>query len=182
MKQMPHEELAYARDYWRAAGSLVGGAELTIEMHNRGGEEWPDRTLGGELNGALARAVVRIYRKHAGRGPTSAQAFFRDRFVVVVLQNVMTQLERSLARVGSDRALQALRRELHESMRPELVAAVEGLTDCTVTALMGDTSVEADIATEVLILDRPVDPQRAARARASRRFERDSDADRLRSH
>jgi uncharacterized protein YbcI len=163
-----------------AGRPLAGGVELTIEMHNRCTEDRPEHTLGGELNGALARAVVRIYRKHAGRGPTSAQAFFRDRFVVVVLQNVMTQLERSLARAGSDRAPEALRRELHESMRPELVAAVEALTDCTVTALMGSTSVEADVSTEVFVLDRPVDPQRATLARTHYAPERDSQADRLR--
>jgi hypothetical protein len=65
-------------------------------------------------------------------------------------------------------------------MRPELVAAVEALTDRTVTALMGSTSVEADISTEVFVLDRPVDPQRATLARTHYAPERDGQADRLR--
>jgi hypothetical protein len=45
---------------------------------------------------------------------------------------------------------------------------------------MGSTSVEADVSTEVFVLDRPVDPQRAALARTHYVPERDSQADRLR--
>lgn len=140
---------------------------MTTEAEPRGDLDPPERNLGGELNGAIARAVVRIYRQHAGRGPTTAQAFFRDKVVVVVLQSVMTQLERSIARGGRGDAVLALRRELHAAMRPELVATVEELTRRTVVSLSADMQVEPDVATEVFILDRPVDVEHATAARGA---------------
>src|SRR5947208_780782 len=50
-----------------------------------------------ELNAAIARAVVGIYRDCVGRGPTRAEAFFRHNVVVVLLQGVMTTAERAVA-------------------------------------------------------------------------------------
>ena len=57
-------------------------------------------TAGGVLNAEIARAVVRTYREFRGRGPTKARALYRDNIVVVVLQDVMTASERSLATHG----------------------------------------------------------------------------------
>src|SRR4051812_2870818 len=100
-----------------------------------GGES--EHGLGGELNASIARAVVRIYRGTCGRGPTKARATYRGNVVVVVLEQFMTQSERSL--VASDRCNEALalRRELHGAMRDELALAVGQLTRCRVRAVMG---------------------------------------------
>jgi len=55
---------------------------------------------GGELNAALAQAVVRLHHDYMGRGPSAASAFFRENVVVVVVERVMTAAERSLAESG----------------------------------------------------------------------------------
>jgi uncharacterized protein YbcI len=121
----------------------------------------PDRVAGGELNAAVARAVVQIHRTYVGRGPTKAQAFYRHDVVVVVLEDVLTTAERSL--IADSRADVALagRRALEAAMRDDLVAAVGGLTGARVRALMHDTQVEPDVSSVVFLLDRPVDPARA---------------------
>jgi uncharacterized protein YbcI len=111
---------------------------------------------GGELNAAISRAVVRIYREVCGRGPTKARAMYRGDVVVVVLEQVLTQAERSLVASGRcDEAL-ALRRELHGAMHDELALAVGELTRCTVCAVMGDAQFDPDIAVEVFLLDQAV--------------------------
>jgi uncharacterized protein YbcI len=114
--------------------------------------------LGGELNASIARAVVQIYRGTCGRGPTKARATYRGNVVVVVLEQFMTQAERSL--VASDRCNEALalRRELHCAMRDELALAVGQLTRCRVRAVMGDAQFDPDIAAEVFVLDQTVNP------------------------
>ena len=114
--------------------------------------------LGGELNVAIARSVVRINRDYAGRGPTKAQAFFRHNVVVVLLQEVMTRLERTLVARGHPDAVRQERRQLQEAMCADLIGAVERLTGCTVTAHMTDTASEENMAVHVFVLDRPVDP------------------------
>jgi uncharacterized protein YbcI len=121
-------------------------------------EHVAEHGLGGELNASIARAVVRIYRGVCGRGSPKARATYRGNVVVVVLEQVLTQAERSLvARGRCDEAL-AVRRELHDAMRDELALAVGELTRCRVRALLGDAHLDPDVAVEVFVLDREVDP------------------------
>ena len=116
-----------------------------------------DHGAGGELNASIARAVVRIYREVCGRGPTKARATYRGDVVVVVLEQVLTHPEQSLAARGRcDEAL-ALRRDLHGAMRDELARAVGELTHCRVRASLGDAQLFPDIAVEVVVLDQAVD-------------------------
>jgi uncharacterized protein YbcI len=116
------------------------------------------RPAGGELNAAITRAIVAIHRRHLGRGPTKAQAFFRHNVVVVVLSDVMTTPERNLVGAGRAELVRDVRHRLQATMRDDVVAAVEELTGCVVTALMSDVDIASDTAAEVLVLDRPVHP------------------------
>jgi uncharacterized protein YbcI len=125
-----------------------------------------DRGVGGELNASIARAVVGIYRGICGRGPTKARATYRGNVVVVVLEQVLTQAERSLAASGRGVEALALRRGLHAVMRDELALAVSERTRCTVRAVLGDAEFATDLAVEVFVLDREVNLTPTA-ARAS---------------
>ncbi len=112
---------------------------------------------GGELNAWIARAVVRLHRSYVGRGPTKARAFFRDNIVIVVLEDVMTRSERSLVASGCDDTVIRVQEALLETMRADLIAAIETLTDRRVTAFMSATHLEPDMAAEIFVLDRPVE-------------------------
>jgi uncharacterized protein YbcI len=113
---------------------------------------------GGELNAAIARRVVGIYLKYAGRGPTKARALFRDNVLVVILEGVMTTAERSLAAAGREHALGVFHEGLRAAMEAELIAAVEELTGSGVSALLADAHTDPDIGVELFILDRPIEP------------------------
>jgi uncharacterized protein YbcI len=112
------------------------------------------------LNAALARSVVRVQSRVIGRGPTKAQAFFRHNFVVVVMEDAMTTLERSLAANSNPEAVLALRRQLQQAMRPALVAEVERLTGCHVLAFMSDHHIDPDLSAEVFVLDHSIPDER----------------------
>ena len=121
----------------------------------------PRQTLtAGQLNAAIARSVVGIHSRFAGRGPTKAQAFFRHNFVVVVMEDAMTTLERSLAREGDSAAVLATRRQLQEAMRTALVADVERLTGCRVLAFMSANNIDPDLSAELFVLDRSIADER----------------------
>jgi uncharacterized protein YbcI len=119
-------------------------------------EEYTAGPGGGELNAAIARAVVRRYREHVGRGPSKAQAFYRGNVLVLVLENTMTRAEQSLAASGQVTAVTQVRDAIRQTMRPGLVAIVEELTGCKVLALMSASHLDPDMASEVFVLDRPV--------------------------
>lgn len=109
---------------------------------------------GGRLNSAIANAVVRLHSHYVGRGPTTVQAFYRHDVLVLVMRGSMTKSERTLVAEGRRDAARQMRRELAMAMRPSLIAEVEGLTGCHVLAFMSDNEIDADVGTEVFVLDR----------------------------
>jgi uncharacterized protein YbcI len=119
---------------------------------------------GGRLNREITNAVVRSHRRYVGRGPTRAQTFYNDNVVVVVLQDVLTAGERSLVADGRHEMVDQLRSELQQTMRGELVGAVERLTGCQVEAFMSANHIEPDLALELFVLDRSVLSEPLARA------------------
>jgi uncharacterized protein YbcI len=152
----------------RASGRAIIVRRMTelVDAQRTGTDEGArvhgDAAAGGKLNAAITRAVVGIHREFVGRGPTKAQSFFRGNVVVVVLNEVMTAGERMLV-AGRRRAVAtSMRRELHETMRPDLARAVEELTGAAVEALVVDSDVDADTTVALFVLDRPVNGPRAA--------------------
>jgi uncharacterized protein YbcI len=111
---------------------------------------------GGELNCAIVNAVVSVHSRRLGRGPTGAQAFYRDNVLVVLMQDALTQAERSLAALGKEQTIKRVRDHCDDAMRDEIVAAVEDLTGRHVLAFLSDQSVTPDVSTEVFVLDRPL--------------------------
>jgi uncharacterized protein YbcI len=114
------------------------------------------RPTGGQLNQAIANAVVRGYHRYVGRGPTRAQAFYRHDIIVVVMHDTLTTAERRVAAAGRGDAVLEMRRNLNLTMRAELAEAVEELTGCRVEAVMSANSIEPDLAADLFVLDRPV--------------------------
>jgi uncharacterized protein YbcI len=61
----------------------------------------------------------------------------------------------TLMRAGREAEVQRLRRAFQETLRPELTAAVERLTDGTVVAFMSDNQTDPDVAAEIFLLASP---------------------------
>jgi uncharacterized protein YbcI len=136
----------------------IGGGRHYEQLPTVGDQE---RLIGGALNAAIARSVVRYHAEQRGRGPTKAQAFHRDNVIVVVLQGVMTQAERSLVDGARADAMLHARQAFHEIMHPFLRSTVERMTGCKVRAFMSADHVDPDLAAELFILDRPVPGSRS---------------------
>jgi uncharacterized protein YbcI len=115
-----------------------------------------ERATGSRLNSAIVNAVVHLHSRYAGRGPTRAQAFARHNVVVLLMEDAMTQGERSLAAHGRQAVALDIRRQLETAMRERLVGAVEDLTGCRVVAFMNDNHIDPDVVAELFVLDRPV--------------------------
>jgi uncharacterized protein YbcI len=112
--------------------------------------------MDGELNAALARAIVRFYHEEMGRGPARARAFYRDDVVVVILEDTLTKQEQALKSRGREDAVLDLREVLQRAMREEIVAIVERLTGHTVRAFLSSNHLDPDLLVECFVLDRPL--------------------------
>jgi uncharacterized protein YbcI len=115
----------------------------------------PRDAVDGSLNLAVADAVVRAQRDVAGRGPTRARAFGHDNVIVVLMEDALTEAERSLVAGGRDEAVLSFRSELQETMRRDLAREIEALTGRRVRAVMSSSHIGPDLAVVIFVLDRP---------------------------
>jgi uncharacterized protein YbcI len=113
----------------------------------------PFARRGGELNQAIANAVVRTRTHFTGHGPSRAQAFHRGNVVVVLLHEPLRPAERLLDVNGRRGKVLEMRAEVREAMVGDLVRELESLTGCTVLAALGDSHLYPDVSAEVFILD-----------------------------
>jgi uncharacterized protein YbcI len=106
----------------------------------------------GSLSAAISNAVVGLLHDYTGRGPTHARTTIGPDTIVVTLRNSLTKAERTLAGCGQAVEVLAMRRAFQNTMRDELVAAVERLTGRAVEAFLSDNLYDPDVAVEVFLL------------------------------
>jgi uncharacterized protein YbcI len=105
-----------------------------------------------QLAADISTAVVHVFSEHTGRGPTKARTTIDGETVVVILQDGMTKAERSLVEAGREAEVLHLRRTFQETMRVDLIAAVERLTTSSVAVFMSANHVGPDTAAEIFLL------------------------------
>ena len=108
----------------------------------------------GSLSAAISNAVVGLLHEYTGRGPTHARTTIGPETIVVTLRDCLTKAERTLAERGQQLEVLAMRRAFQDTMRQELVAAVEALTGRTVEAFLSDNLHEPDVAVEIFLMHR----------------------------
>ena len=111
-----------------------------------------EHQVDGPLLAALSNAVVRIVHEYTGRGPTRARASIRDDVVAVLLQETLLKAEHSLIEDGKGDLVVEMRRSFQQTMRKDLIAAVEMITERKVIAFMSDSQLEPDFSIEVFVL------------------------------
>ena len=111
-----------------------------------------DAKTSGALLTALSNAVVRIVREYTGRGPTQARASIRDDVAIVMMQETLLKAEHSLIKDSKGALVVEMRRSFQQTMRQELSAAVERITERKVIAFMSDSHLEPDYSIEVFVL------------------------------
>jgi uncharacterized protein YbcI len=105
------------------------------------------------VNSQLCDAAVRILREYTGRGPTKAKATVDGDSVMIVLGDTLTRGERRLAEGGKEERVLQLRHDYQQTMRHDLVAAVEDAIGRKVIAFMSQNHIDPDLAVETFILE-----------------------------
>ena len=105
------------------------------------------------VSAAISNAVVKITAQYTGRGPTKARTTLSGDLIVVVLQDALTKAERSLLAHGQGDFVMETRRRFQGTMRADLVAAVEMLTQRKVVAFMSANHMDPDMGAEIFVLE-----------------------------
>jgi uncharacterized protein YbcI len=108
---------------------------------------------GGALNAALANELGKLIADFTGRGATRSRAFVHQDLVVCVFEDGATRAERNLVAAGKSDLVRIQRDALQRAMGPQLVAAVERLTDRTVRTFLSGTDEEGGCSIEAFLLE-----------------------------
>ena len=91
--------------------------------------------------------------EYTGRGPTKARTYVNRDVITVLLRDTLTKGERSLVEDGRGQLVLDMRKAYQETMRDDLVAAVEEVTGRKVIAFLSDNHIDPDIAVESFVLE-----------------------------
>ena len=106
----------------------------------------------GSLRQDISNAIVALYKKHFGKGPTRCRTYVEQELVIVVLGEGYTAGERTLLEAGKWFEVREARLIWQDSMEELFVSAIEELTGRSVTAFMSANRQEPDFAVEIFVL------------------------------
>jgi uncharacterized protein YbcI len=102
---------------------------------------------------AISNAVVRIHARHYGRGPTKIRTHMHDDFALVVLEDILTPAERTLARAGRFDHVLNMRQAFQETLETEFKGTVEEITGRRVRAFVSQVSMDPELAIELFLFE-----------------------------
>jgi uncharacterized protein YbcI len=108
------------------------------------------RPLRGTSDGAAAMAICNAItvalKQSCGKGPTKVKAYTMDDHVAVVVQDMLTTLERTLVQNGHEQLVSEARRVLGERVAKECRATIEQATGRRVVGWQTEVDPSADRA------------------------------------
>jgi uncharacterized protein YbcI len=109
--------------------------------------------LGDEL-AEITNGIVRLFSDYYGRGPTRAKTYMlEDRYVVTVLRDTMTTVERTLADNGEGDMVRQVRLTFQEAMADSFKGVVEQALGRRVQAYHSQILVGQDVGFEFFLLE-----------------------------
>jgi uncharacterized protein YbcI len=110
----------------------------------------------GEQLAEITNGIVRLFSEYYGRGPTRAKSYLLDDFyLVTVLRDTMTTVERTLADGGHANQVRSVRLTFQEAMADSFKTVVEAALGRRVAAYHSQLLVDADIGFEMFVLEEP---------------------------
>jgi uncharacterized protein YbcI len=113
----------------------------------------PHARLGDEL-AEITNGIVRLFSEYYGRGPTRAKTYMlENRYVVTVLRDTMTTVERTLAEKGEADLVRRVRLTFQEAMAASFKGVVEKALGRPVEAYHSQILIDPDVGFEFFLLE-----------------------------
>ena len=108
----------------------------------------------GEALADVTNGIVRLFSEYYGRGPTRAKSYLLDdTYVVTVLRDTLTTVERTLADTGHGDQVRAVRLTFQEAMADTFKAVVEEALGRPVASYHSQLLIDADMGFELFVLE-----------------------------
>jgi uncharacterized protein YbcI len=122
---------------------------------------WVDPLQSGEIDtrhgeelAEVTNGIVGLFAEYYGRGPTRAKSYLLDdTYVVTVLRDTMTTVERTLADVGQGDQVRSVRLTFQDAMAGSFKGVVESAFGRRVVSYHSQLLIDADIGFEMFVLE-----------------------------
>jgi uncharacterized protein YbcI len=101
---------------------------------------------------AVSTALVQLYRRFYGRGPTRSHTIAENDILTTVLEDILTTVERTLLERGRKELVVEMRTAFQAAMAADFIAEVERVTGRPVVAFSSGVDVDREVATETFVL------------------------------
>jgi anti-sigma B factor antagonist len=145
----PSRDAALNRRDEQPTDAIAAGASIAVAQPLT-----PDDTLAHDsVLRDISRALVRVYKRQLGRGPTTIRANWAGPDVLVVtLEETLTQTERTMRTLGQHKRLRDIRTVMQQAEIQDLCDPVEAATGRKIRAFLSAIDITADVATETFVL------------------------------
>jgi uncharacterized protein YbcI len=125
------------------------------DLHPQDAADMPEPHHDGEgtLRRDISTAVVGLYKRHYGEGPTRCRTYLHPELVIVVLGGGYSAAEQTLLEAGKWYEVRQARLIWQDSMQAKFVDAIEELTGRKVAAFMSANRQDPDLAVEMFVLE-----------------------------
>ena len=106
----------------------------------------------GERMAGISNAIVGIFRESYGRGPTKAKTYAFDDYVLCVLEDILTTVERTLVENGEEALVREVRLRFQETEAKQFKDAVEELMGRPVVAYHSQITFDPAVGFEMFVL------------------------------
>lgn len=111
-------------------------------------------THAGHQLSSVTNGIVQLFREYYGRGPTKAKSYLLDdRYVICILEDTMTTVERTLVENGHGDMVRQVRLTFQEAMAPEFSGVVEANLGRKVETYHSQVTLDPDIGFEMFVLE-----------------------------
>src|ERR1041384_4704288 len=107
----------------------------------------------GRQAASISNAITRLHRDHYGRGATTVRTIMQRNYVMCVLEDISTPMERTLIDAGRKDAVRETRTIFQDTMKPQFIQIVESALGRKVLAFMSQVCFNPDMSAEIFILE-----------------------------
>ncbi len=113
----------------------------------------------GSVRTALENAIVGLFKKHYGRGPSAARAWVLDEYVFVALEEGLTRGEETLLHSGKEDEIRKFRLEYEDAVAEEAKQLVADITGRHVLDYHSQIVFHPVRSFEIFVLERQGSPE-----------------------
>ena len=101
----------------------------------------------------ISNGIVRLMSEEYGRGPTKAKTYIMERYVLVVLEDLLTRAETTMVRNGRGALVREMRLTFQADMAEEFKSIVERATGRAVMTYQSQVVFDPPMGFEIFVLE-----------------------------